>query len=214
MSRSQSAWPAAGRRPRTDATAGDSAEPRRGPIKYFVLACWLLPYSPSCTSPTLIPPTHDEAKAHELTLEALEVIESDLAKAEELLLAALQADLYHGPPHNHLGVLYLRQSRLFEAANEFELARKLMPGNPDPRLNLGLTLEKAGLYDRAFDAYNAALEVLPSHIRTMQAVARLTLRTGRKNDDRLMGMLAEVTLRGETSNWRSWAQEQMSRLKR
>jgi tetratricopeptide (TPR) repeat protein len=157
--------------------------------------------------------SRDPKRAQELTLEALDVIESDPAKAEELMHEALRVDLYHGPAHNDLGVLYLRQSKLYEAANEFELARKLMPGNPEPRLNLGLTLEKAGQYKLAFDAYNAALEVSPAHIRTLQAIARLTLRTGSK-DDRLAGMLADITLRGETSAWRSWAKEQLSRLQR
>ena len=109
-------------------------------------------------------------------------------------------------------MLCLRQSRLYEAANEFELARKLMPGNPDPRLNLGLTLERAGLYERAFDAYNAALEVSPAHIRTIQAIARLTLRTGQKSE-RLLGLLEDISLRGETNDWRIWAQDQMTRLK-
>ena len=185
------------------------------PMKYVLSAFALL----SCASSTArISPTHDDVgrdpeRAHELTLEALDVIDHDPAAAEELLQAALKADLYHGPAHNDLGVLFLRQSRLYEAANEFELARKLLPGSPEPRLNLGLTLERAGLYERAFDAYKAALEVSPGHIRTIQATARLTLRTGRKND-RLLGMLEDITLRGETANWRSWAQEQMSRLKR
>ncbi len=169
--------------------------------------------SPQRISPNLEEASRDPQKAHELTLEALDVIEGNPAKAEELLNAALRADLYHGPAHNNMGVLYLRQSRLYEAANEFELARKLMPGNPDPRLNLGLTLERAGLYERAFEAYNAALEASPAHIRTIQAIARLTLRTAWKND-RLMGMLEDITLRGETDKWRGWAQEQMSRLKR
>ena len=182
----------------------------------YLVSAFALPCCAS--SPERISPTYDEAsrdpdKALELTLEALEVIEDDPAKAKELLHAALKADLYHGPAHNDLGVLYLRQSRLYEAASEFEFARKLMPGNPGPRLNLGLTLEKAGLYERAFDAYNAALEVAPGHIRTIQAVARLTLRTGRE-EDRLMEMLEDITLRGETDDWRGWAQEQMSRLKR
>lgn len=162
---------------------------------------------------TLDEGNRDPKKAHELTLEALDVIESDPARAEELMHVALKADSYHGPAHNDVGVLYLRQSRLYEAANEFELARKLLPGSPEPRLNLGLTLEKAGLYERAFEAYDAALEVSPGHIRTIQAIARLTLRTGRKSD-RLPGMLEDITLRGETEKWRSWAQEQMSRLKR
>jgi tetratricopeptide (TPR) repeat protein len=150
--------------------------------------------------------------AHGLTLEALGVLESDPAKAEELLQSALKADPFDGPAHNNLGVLFLRQSKLYEAASEFEQARKLMPGNPDPRLNLGLTFEKAGLYERAFDAYDAALEASPTHIRTIQAIASLTLRSGRTNV-RLTGMLEDIALRGETSIWRNWAKEQLSRLK-
>jgi len=154
----------------------------------------------------------DPDRARDLTLEALGIIEADPAKAEQLLQEALAVDRYHGPAHNDLGVLYLRRSRLYEAASEFELARKLMPGNPEPRLNLGLTLEKAGQYELAFDAYDAALEASPAHIRSMQAIARLKLRTGQK-DERLMGMLAEIALRGETRAWRDWAQEQTSRLR-
>jgi hypothetical protein len=154
----------------------------------------------------------DPQMAHGLTLEALGVLESDPAKAEELLQSALKADPFDGPAHNNLGVLFLRQSKLYEAASEFEQARKLMPGNPDPRLNLGLTFEKAGLYERAFDAYDAALEASPTHIRTIQAIASLTLRSGRTNV-RLTGMLEDIALRGETSIWRNWAKEQLSRLK-
>src|SRR6185503_3230291 len=99
-------------------------------LLFCISACASSPASPTQHDP-------DPKLAHELTLQALDVIESDPARAEELLNAALKADLYHGPAHNDMGVLYLRQSRLYEAANEFELARKLMPGTPDPRLNLG-----------------------------------------------------------------------------
>ena len=88
-----------------------------------------------------------------------------------------------------------------------------MPGSPDSRLNLGITFERAGLYERAFTAYEAALEVSPTHIRSLEATARLTLRTGRTSD-RLAGMLEEIALRGESEGWRNWAKEQLSRLKR
>jgi tetratricopeptide (TPR) repeat protein len=186
--------------------------------RYVAFAFILLPCT-SCgtSSPLLAPPTHagasgDPKRARGLALEALGVLESDPTKAEKLLQSALKADPFDGPAHNNLGVLFLRQSKLYEAASEFEQARKLMPGNPDPRLNLGLTFEKAGLYERAFNAYDAALEASPTHIRTTQAIARLTLRTGRTNA-RLSGMLEEIALRGETSIWRSWAKEQLSRLK-
>lgn len=41
---------------------------------------------------------------------------------------------------------------LHKAASEFEWARKLMPGYPDPRLNLAMTLEEAGRIDEASEA--------------------------------------------------------------
>jgi tetratricopeptide (TPR) repeat protein len=193
----------------------------RAPFAMKVVAfafVWIACASCAASSSRMPPPTHagtggDPRRAHALAEQALDVIESNPAKAEELLHSALKADPYDGPAHNDLGVLCLRQSRLYEAATEFEVARKLMPGSPDPRLNLGLTFEKAGLYERAFTAYDAALEASPTHIRSIEAIARLTLRTGRTSD-RLPGMLEDVALRGETSNWRSWAKEQMSRLKR
>ena len=173
----------------------------------------------SCAASSQMPrPTHagtggNPKRAHALATEALGVMESNPPKAEDLLRAALKADPYDGPAHNDLGVLYLRQARLYEAATEFEAARKLMPGSPDPRLNLGLTFERAGLYERALTAYDSALETWPTHIRTTEAIARLTLRTGRTSE-RLPAMLEEIALRGETADWRSWAKEQMSRLKR
>jgi len=187
-------------------------------MRYVIFAFAWLPCTSCSTAPPRVPPTHDVTsgdpkRAHGLALDALGVIDSDPVKAEQLLQSAVKADPFNGPAHNDLGVLYLRQSKLYEAASEFELARKLMPGNPDPRLNLGLTFEKAGVYERAFNAYDAALEASPAHIRTIEAVARLTLRTGRTND-RLSEMLEDIALRGETGNWRSWAKEQLSRLKR
>jgi Flp pilus assembly protein TadD len=74
-------------------------------------------------------------KARELTEKAAEIVTSDPEKAERLLREALTADVYHGPAHNNLGVVYLKQGELYEAAHEFEWARKLMPGHPDPRMN-------------------------------------------------------------------------------
>ena len=188
-------------------------------IKYLAFAFVLITCASCAASSSQMPrPTHagtggNPKRAHALATEARGEIDANPARAEELLRSALRADPYDGAAHNDLGVLCLRQSRLYEAATEFEAARMLMPGSPDPRLNLGLTFERAGLYERAFSAYDAALEVSPTHIRTIEAIARLILRTGRTSD-RLPGMLEDIALRGETSDWRSWAKEQMSRLKR
>jgi tetratricopeptide (TPR) repeat protein len=146
----------------------------------------------------------DPVLADRLTRRALEYMESNPDHAEDLLRRALSADLYHGPAHNNLGVLYLKQGKLYEAAGEFEWARKLMPGHPDPRLNLALTLETAGRTNEAIDTYRTALDAYPGHIPTMQALTRLQLITGRP-DDQTPEHLREIALKGDTPQWRDWA---------
>jgi Tfp pilus assembly protein PilF len=150
-------------------------------------------------------------RAGRLTREAAALIDENPARAEELLRAALTADLYHGPAHNNLGVLYLTQGKLYEAASEFEWARKLMPGHPDPRMNLALTLERAGRTGEALSVYSSALEVHPDHLPTMQAMSRLQLRAGR-TDSRTSWMLDEIALRSESEQWREWAKLQRARM--
>jgi tetratricopeptide (TPR) repeat protein len=148
--------------------------------------------------------TADNAREKDAEAEAL------LREAEALLREALAADLYHGPAHNNLGVVFLRQGKLYEAANEFEWARKLMPGNPDPRFNLALTLERAVRVDEALAMYATALEVQAEHLPSMQGLARLQIRQ-RKTDARTDGLLREIAFRGSSAEWRSWAQGELAR---
>jgi tetratricopeptide (TPR) repeat protein len=159
------------------------------------------PYAPAVEA------DRDGNKAQRLNAEGAKLIESDPTKAEKLLREALTADLYHGPAHNNLGVLYLKQGRLYEAAGEFEWSRKLLPGLPEPRMNLALTLERAGRTDEALATYATALEVYPEHLPTIQAMALLQVRSG-KLDDRTSHYLDEIALRGETERWREWARLQ------
>ena len=129
----------------------------------------------------------DPQRAQDLTQRAAELIDTEPDKAESLLREALAADLYHGPAHNNLGVIHLNRGELYEAAGEFQWARRLMPGHPDPRLNLGLALERGGRVDDALAAYHAALEVYPDHLPTVMALAPLPapLQPGRRRHDRL-----------------------------
>ncbi|MBX3378331.1 MAG: tetratricopeptide repeat protein [Phycisphaeraceae bacterium] len=163
------------------------------------------PYTPQSES------ARDSLKAQKLTQQAAK--ESDPEKAEQLLREALTADLYHGPAHNNLGVVLLHKGDLYSAASEFEWARKLLPGHPDPRMNLALTMEKAGRIDEALAAYASALEVYQEHIPTIQAMTRLRLKSG-KPDDSTKAMLEEIALRGESPAWREWARGQLTRLDR
>lgn len=152
----------------------------------------------------------DTVKAERLTREAADLIDTNPKRAEELLREALTADLYHGPAHNNLGVLYLNQDKLYEAAGEFEWAKKLLPGHPDPRMNLALVFESAGRTDEALATYATALEVYPEHLPSMQALARLQVRAG-KRDERTPRLLREIALRGEDDSWRNWAQLQLAK---
>ena len=153
----------------------------------------------------------DSLKAQRLTQEAAAILDTNPDKAERLLRDALTADLYHGPAHNNLGVIYLNRGMLYEAASEFEWARKLLPNLPDPRMNLALTLEKAGRTDEALATYASALEVYPGHIPTLQAMTRLQVRAG-KTDAATAAALEELALKGETPEWRAWAQAVRTRL--
>ncbi len=146
----------------------------------------------------------DTATAERLTREAAELIETDPGYAESLLREALVADPYHGPAHNNLGVLFLSAGRLYEAAGQFEWARKSMPGRPEPRMNLAMTLERAGRYNEALAAYNTALEAYPEHLGSMQGKARLQVRHGLV-DASTPDLLSAIAMRGD-AEWRRWAQ--------
>ncbi len=179
----------------------------------LVVGCEL---QPKATTSPYSPPSEsarDPQKAQQLTLEAVALLDdAKIDEAELLLQQALTADLYYGPAHNNLGVVLLAKQEYYEAANEFEWARKLMPGHPDPRMNLALTLEQVGRIDDAIETYVTALEVYPNHLPTIQALCRCQIRHDRENDQ-TTGYLKEIALRGETSHWRQWAKAQLTRTR-
>lgn len=152
----------------------------------------------------------DTDKAQRLTQQAAKIIDTNPDKAEKLLREALTADLYHGPAHNNLAAIYLARGELFTAANEAEWAKKLMPGHPDPRVNLALILERAGRTDDALQHYTGALEVQPGFLPAIQGLARLQVRA-KRTDERTAALLDEIALRGDTQQWRAWAR--LERLK-
>ncbi len=145
--------------------------------------------------------------AAELTNQATTLLSEDPVQAEQLLRQALKADLYFGPAHNNLGVLHLQRDELYEAAEEFDWARRLMPGHPDPRINLGLALEQGGKIDDALEAYTSALEVYSNHLPAIQALARCQVRHGKQNEQ-TDELLMEITFRG-SREWMNWARTQL-----
>jgi tetratricopeptide (TPR) repeat protein len=154
----------------------------------------------------------DSQAAQKLTGEAADLMQRNPARAEKLLREALTLDLYHGPAHNNLGVLYLSQGKLYEAASEFQWASRLLPGHPDPRINLALVMESAGRTDDALKAYTSALAVYPDHIAAIQGLVRLQVKRN-KTDGSTETRLADIALRGTSEQWRTWAQGRLNRLK-
>lgn len=192
---------------------------------------------PNTAYTPLEPERRDTSKADALNQQAAALMDDDPEKAETLLREALATDLYHGPAHNNLGVLFLKQGKLYEAAGEFEWASKLLPGHPDPRLNLSLTLESAGRYEQAADHARTAVQVNPGHIASMQQLTKLELRhpriAGNASSVGFAGIqsstipgfavdladrrslrtrLEEIALRGDTPEWRDWARLQLATL--
>ena len=142
----------------------------------------------------------DPAKAESLYHEAKALLDgkptaADQVAAEKALREALSFDLYHGPAHNNLGVILLRQDKLYDAAEEFEWARKLLPGNPEPRVNLAIALERGGKHGDAIEAAKTALEVAPGNLAAMQTIAYVQVREG-MTDSALPGYLTAIVQRG------------------
>jgi len=149
-------------------------------------------------------------EADRLSRQAADAIDrGELDHAEELLRRALAHDLYFGPAHNNLGVVFLERDQLYEAANEFEWARKLMPSEPDPRVNLGICLERAGRIDDAMASFDAALQVSPEHLPAIQGAALLAVRSGRE-EPRLAAWLDAIAMRSDAP-WRGWARSKSVR---
>lgn len=153
----------------------------------------------------------DVAGSLEKTAAARAVLVSDPAKAEALLRVALDLDLYNGVAHNNLGVLFLHAGKLYESAQEFEWARKLLPGHPDPRLNLAIALQRADKPNEALEAARSALEVQPGHLPAIQAVAVIQVQAGLV-DEKTSDLLASIVERCQEAEWRDWATEARLRI--
>ncbi len=167
-------------------------------------------------SPYLAPGDEDVARrttdAERLSREAADLTDAGkLTEAETLLREALAADLFYGPAHNNLGVVFLKQEQLYEAASEFEWAKKLMPDSANPRINLALTLERAGSVSDAMKEYDSALVQQPGSLAAMKGAASLILRTG-GNDERLDLWLTAIARRDPNSAWKAWAGLQLAKF--
>lgn len=119
-------------------------------------------------------PAASRAQVAELCSRAALLIEQgDSSSAEPLLLEALRIDPRAPKALNNLGVLRLGQGRLAAAAELFDAAQEAAPQNPEPHLNLALTLELAGDYPRALVVAEKGLVLCATDAALAAHVARL-----------------------------------------
>lgn len=172
-----------------------------------------LPGCASLHSSPDLPTTGGDSRARAVALfeESKAASPADPARVEALLRESIQADPYFGPARNNLGSLLLAQSppALFEAASELEWASKLMPGQPEPRFNLGFAFESAGRFPAALAAYESAIEASPGYLPALQAHSSLAIRLD-KRGPRTRERLEQIAMNGSTPQWRAWAREQLA----
>ncbi len=135
----------------------------------------------------------------------------DFVKAEEHLQKALVADVTYGPAHNTLGMLYLRQRRLYLAAWEFEYANKLMSERFEPLYNLALVYESADKLDRAIEYASMAFSLAPRNPDVLETLIRTRLRNGDPIDE-VRPLMKEVLFYETRPAWVCWAKEQLSHV--
>ena len=159
------------------------------------------------TIPAEIGRNTDEATR--LTAQAADALhEGDQARAEQLLLDALTADVTHGPAHNNLGQLYYQQKRYYEAAWEFQYAIRLMPHQPIPRNNLGLVFEATGQLDEAAEHYGLAVAEEPDNPVLLGNLARARIRRGDTGPE-VRDLLQQIVMKDTRPEWRAWAERQL-----
>jgi len=144
--------------------------------------------------------------------EGLRAVErGDFAEAERLFRAALAADVYYPAAHNNLGITLLEQNRIYESAWEFQYAAKLMPKSAEPRFNLATLLERVGNHEGAEESYREALALEPENIEVMGHLARVYIKTGRR-DQTTRDLLTKLATRADRGSWDRWAREWLMRL--
>jgi hypothetical protein len=160
-------------------------------------------------------PRHETAVAEDEHAQALKFLNKcpgceryDLVKAEEHLEKALVADVTYGPAHNTLGMLYLRQRKLYLAAWEFEYAQRLMPDRFEPLYNLGLVYEAADKLDRAIEFYSMAFSISPRTPEVLESLARARLRNG-ETVANVRPLLKEIIFYESRPVWVCWAKERL-----
>ena len=118
-----------------------------------------------------------ELQVVEAALDAQE--QGDLAGAERLYRALIEADDRNGIAHNNLANLLRTSGRFTDAVDHYRRALEWMPDSAQIRANLADTLESIQQYEAAEAEYRRALELDPACAEARYNYGLLLLAAGR-----------------------------------
>lgn len=164
-------------------------------------------------------PLQDTDAAKRLNQQGLaHLADGELEKAENTFKAAITEDIEYGPAHNNLGKVYYLQGDYYQAALEYDYARRQMPTHAGPRYNLGLIYERAAKQDapivnlnRAIEYYREAVALAPGNITYRAALAHALVERGDKTDE-LRDLLEQILEKDRRPDWITWARRQRAAL--
>jgi len=137
----------------------------------------------------------------------------DWADAEVYYRQAIAASPTLAGAWNNLGVVLMQQQNYLEATNAFRRAADLLPGDPTPYENLGLTYQRAGYAADALRAYELSLERDPSWLPSIRGYATSVKLLNRAEEADLRVLQRGLMLESD-SKWRDLFNFQRLRIER
>lgn len=102
-------------------------------------------------------------------------------KAEECLKKAIVIDSAYENAYTKLGEVYYEQERYNDEVKVFEVAKSLMPNDPDIFFYLAMAYEDISKYELAIKAYEKNLELKPNDKDALYDICILYIIVGRKD---------------------------------
>lgn len=158
--------------------------------------------------PDQIPPLeHLNVSTYSRALTAMKKGKSD--RALQLFERVLHANPHHGRAYNNAGLIYYEQRKLQLAAAHFLRTSELLPKNPTPLNNLGMTLEAGGRVDEALAYYEDAHSLAPGVPLYLGNLLRLRIKLGMV-DDLTIQQLEELAFIEDRPEWIQWVDRQLA----
>ncbi len=148
-------------------------------------------------------------KSIDLASEASRTDDPD--KAMDLYWQAVTEYPQLAPAWNNLGQLLMEHERALEAADAFQTAMQLAPGDPRPVYNMGLLWDRKGFRQRARQYYLDALSRDPYFLNALRGSIRADALLYEATDD-TRSQIERALLLEKNPEWEKWLRGQKIRV--